>query len=244
MSENRPSISVDIEKVILPGSSELQRVALVYIDGEGYRVYAPSDANGYSIKWVRGYCVRQLDPDRPGTEIDVTGSIAAAAIRAVQGKLERIDRRDEAFCAVRICLQGHVLSSRSFSHDAGEHCTKCGSVCISVCEHCRTPIRGMDSDSLFFFRPSFCHQCGRAYPWMADKLDTARELLEHDDKLSDVERGQLWGLLQYVMTSPKADLAPAKRKLIGIKLETAAKATRELLLDLIAKYAAEMSKSG
>jgi hypothetical protein len=79
---------------------------------------------------------------------------------------------------------------------------------------------------------------------MADKLDTARELLEHDDKLSDVERGQLWGLLQYVMTSPKADLAPAKRKLIGIKLETAAKATRELLLDLIAKYAAEMSKSG
>jgi hypothetical protein len=40
------------------------------------------------------------------------------------------------------------------------------------------------------------------------------------------------------MSDPKA-LIPAKTKLIGIKLEKAAKVKRGLLLDLTAKYSAE-----
>jgi hypothetical protein len=77
---------------------------------------------------------------------------------------------------------------------------------------------------------------------MQDRLETARELLEHDDRLSLDERNQLWGLLQYVMSDPKADLVPAKRKLIEIKLGKAAQATREVLLDFLAKVAAESLK--
>ena len=78
---------------------------------------------------------------------------------------------------------------------------------------------------------------------MAERLNTARELLWNDDKLSLEERESLWGLLQYVMSDPKSDLVPAKRKLIDIKLEPALAATREFIENIIAKSIAETLKS-
>ena len=93
-----------------------------------------------------------------------------------------------------------------------------------------------------YIPPSFCYNCGRPYPWMENRLQTAKELLWHDDKLSFEERENLWGLLQYVMSDPKSDLVPAKRKLIDINLGKAAAATREIFTDLVAKYLAEISK--
>lgn len=78
---------------------------------------------------------------------------------------------------------------------------------------------------------------------MADRLSTAKELFDHDDKLSLEDREKLWGLLQYVMSDPKSDMVPAKRKLFEIGVSKALPATRELFLDFIAKYLAEMTKS-
>jgi hypothetical protein len=92
-------------------------------------------------------------------------------------------------------------------------------------------------------RPNFCHKCGHAYPWMEDRLKTAKELLNHDDKLSYDERENLWGLLQYVMSDPKSDLVPANKKLIEISLAKAAAATRDFVTSFMAQYFAEMSKS-
>jgi hypothetical protein len=77
---------------------------------------------------------------------------------------------------------------------------------------------------------------------MEDRLRTARELLNHDDKLSLEDREELWGLLQYAMSDPKSDLVPSKKKLIEISLAGAAAATRETLLDLLAKITAELLK--
>ena len=77
---------------------------------------------------------------------------------------------------------------------------------------------------------------------MDDKLRTAHDLLFHDDQLTYEERKELWGLLSYVMSSPKADLAPAKSKLISIKIQKAAAPIKDFVTDLLAKYAAEMSK--
>jgi hypothetical protein len=77
---------------------------------------------------------------------------------------------------------------------------------------------------------------------MEDRLQTARELLYHDDKLTEEDRERLWDLLQYVMSSPKADLVPAKRKLIDINLGKAGQVTREIITDLISKTIAEVLK--
>jgi hypothetical protein len=90
--------------------------------------------------------------------------------------------------------------------------------------------------------PSYCHGCGRAYPWMQERLATAKDLLDHDDKLLLEDRERLWGLLQYVMSDPKSDLAPAKRKLIDIDLEKAKEDTKDFIQGLIAKTIVEAGK--
>ena len=73
-------------------------------------------------------------------------------------------------------------------------------------------------------------------------MRTARALLNHDDKLTEDDRQALWPDLQYVMSNPKADLAPAKRKLIDIKLGKATEWVREAILDLTAKTIVEISR--
>ena len=90
-----------------------------------------------------------------------------------------------------------------------------------------------------FVPPSFCYNCAKPYPWMEDRLQTARDLLWNDDHLSLEDRENLWGLLRYVMSHPKSDLVPAKRKLIDIKLGSVLAATRESIENIIAKSIAE-----
>jgi len=78
---------------------------------------------------------------------------------------------------------------------------------------------------------------------MQDRLQTAKDLLYNDDKLSLEEREKLWGILGYVMSDPKADLVAAKKKLFEIEIAKALPATRDLLMDFMAKLTAEMMKS-
>ena len=150
------------------------------------------------------------------------------------------------YCDAQICVQGHVQSSEGY-FEGGERCAKCGAACIDQCQYCRTPIRGRLADSPLqnYDLPFYCRapECGRPYPWMLDKVETARELLYDIENLSQDERDELWDLLSFVMSDPKSGWALAKTKLIGIKLAKVSKASREALLDFIAKVAAEVMKS-
>jgi hypothetical protein len=158
------------------------------------------------------------------------------------------DRGYEGYDTARICEKGHVITQ--FAETSGtveDYCSKCGSKTVTACRHCEQKIRGHlhESGSLNFTEeppPKFCHKCGSPYPWMEDRLQTAKELLYHDDKLSQEDREKLWDLLRYVMSDPKSDLVPAKKKLIAIKLGKATAPIREAVLDLLARYFAEMSK--
>ena len=47
-----------------------------------------------------------------------------------------------------------------------------------------TVAQQVDRNLLTTDGPSFCHSCGTPYPWMDDKLRTAKDLLFHDDKLT------------------------------------------------------------
>lgn len=155
----------------------------------------------------------------------------------------------EGYDVAQVCLNGHVVNFFAGSqpqHNA-KFCSTCGERTIVQCPQCKTQIPGhyhMLGVISFLpdFVPAFCHNCGKPYPWMEDRLQTAKELLYHDDKLSLEEREKLWGLLQYVMSDPKSDMVPAKKKLFEIGIAKAAAGTRDVLLDLLAKYAAEMSK--
>ena len=249
-----------IEKALLGGAQleELQRVATVYRDGREFRVYAPSRATGHATEWAGLFSVRTPSKSPSGAgEIDVDDNLAARIIREVVDEFKRNALNsdiwslgtDGRFYPALICLHGHTIhvDSRDTLRANGgrreEHCEACGSRGISACVHCKTPIRGKAVMSrVDYILPAFCYNCGRAYPWMEDRLETARELLWHDDKLTLDDREKLWGLLQYVISDPKSDLVPAKKKLIESDLGKAAIATRDFMTDLLAKYFAEMSK--
>lgn len=249
------SAKVVIEQAVLRGSQQeqfSQRVATVYVDGgEEFHVMAPSKATGDALEWVEHFSVRQ--PTTHGYN-PVTDGRSASIIQKVVDELKRrkLDadiwrsgtNPDGRFVAAQICLRGHILNVNGTDFERGEHCSQCGESCIDSCQHCKVAIRGGEvyAPTTDYKLPYFCHKCGRPYPWMEDRLETAKELLNHDDKLSLEEREKLWGLLQYVMTDPKSDLAPAKKKLFEIGIAKALPATREFFLDLMAKLGAEMLK--
>src|SRR5580704_1635867 len=95
----------------------------------------------------------------------------------------------EGYDVAQVCLNGHLVNS--FAVSQPEHnenfCSMCGEKTISQCPHCKTNIRGyyhMLGVTSFLPEdtPAFCHYCGKPYPWMEDRLQTAKELLYHDDK--------------------------------------------------------------
>ncbi|MFZ0797599.1 MAG: DUF2321 domain-containing protein [Terriglobales bacterium] len=201
------------------------------------------------------FCVHQPNPEGINSEIAAEGACRNLAIKLLKEELEKIKRDarrpmglnpDGLYCDAQICLQGHVRSSEGY-FERGERCTKCGAPCIDECQYCKSPIRGRlaHSPGQHYDLPFFCHapKCGLAYPWMLDKLETARELLYDLENLSLEEREELWDLLKFVMCDPKSDWVPAKTKLIGIKLAQVSKASRDVLLDFTAKVAAEVMKS-
>jgi hypothetical protein len=245
---------VVLKQTVLHGSNHpelLQRVATVYIDDREYRVSAPAESRGNALDWFPHFIVTQLD--NFGAEVDIHDAFSLLALKVVREELEKQKRGassvegmhpDGLHCDAQICLKGHVQHCDGISFDPKAHCTKCGAACIDKCSRCREPIRGVQKyrPVTDYSRPQFCHGCGHSYPWMEDLLRTARELLDRDDKLSLEDRENLWDDLKYVMTDPKADLAPAKKKLIDIKLGKATGFVRETVLDLIAKTMAEVLK--
>jgi hypothetical protein len=247
---------VVIDNAVLKGSRDehfLQRVATVYVDSGEFRILAPPKATGDALEWRDHFLVRRPNPEAFGSEIVIMDGSEHSIIQQVVEELERrkLDadiwrlgvNPDGKYCAAQICRRGHVQSANGESYKPGEHCTQCGEACVDTCQHCKAPIRGNPVYGTGNYDcPSFCYKCGRPYPWMEDRLQTAKDLLYHDDKLLLEDRERLWGLLQYVMSDPKSDLVPAKKKLIEIDLGKAAAATKDFVTDLLVKYAAEMTK--
>jgi hypothetical protein len=247
---------IQIQNAVLRGLPQdwlFQRVASLYSsDGEAYYVYAPARAKGDALEWVEQFVVRQVSESGQG-ENDVTDGRKVFIINQVKVQLEKSklssdiwtsENNDAHYYSGQICLRGHVRSADGKSPVVKrEYCQQCGDAVINDCPSCEAPIRGQD---LYlnhkYLRPSFCYQCGRPYPWMGDRLQTAKELLYDDDKLSLEDREKLWDLLKYVMSDPKSDLVPAKRKLIEIRLAKAGAVTRDIVTDLVAKTIAEIAK--
>lgn len=144
---------------------------------------------------------------------DPTRECGQTRIRVVPKNQNLGVHPDGTHCAAQICLKGHVLHCDGASFESKGHCTKCGSTCIDKCQHCNEPIRGavQFQGRGSYTRPQFCHACGRAYPWMSERLMTARQLLNKDDKLTVQDRTELWDLLQDVMSNPTDELTPRRK---------------------------------
>ncbi len=213
---------------------------------------ATADMHGNAGRWMGNFRVQRQNPQGMISELAAEGACRVFAVKLSKEELAEMRRdakrpavlnADGLYCEAQICVQGHVQSSEG-SFAGGERCTKCGAACIDQCQYCRAPIRGRLANSplLHYDLPFYCHapECGLAYPWMLDKLETARELLCDIESLSLDERDELWDLITFVMSDPQSGWAQAKTKLIRIKLAKVSKESREALLDFTAKVAAEV----
>ena len=253
------TITVMIEQSALYGLDDdmsVQRIATVYVDGDPYNVVAPARLKGEALDFTDHFSVREPSKEALdfGAEFLVTDGRKNVILEAVKDELIR-RKRDDGRVVGRtpdglhydalICVRGHVKSYAGTPFSSKDYCGKCGSACIDECPNCHEPIRGMrvNATVTFYKPPSYCHTCGRPFPWMQERLRTAKDLLDHDDKLTLDDRTRLWDLLQYVMSDPKSDLAPAKKKLIDFDLEKAKESTKDFIQGLLAKTIVEATKS-
>ena len=180
------AVKVVIENAVLRGSPQeqlLQKVATVYLDGgDEYYVYAPSRATGNALDWLEHFSVRQLSHGNPSFGGEVVVRDLDRSTRIMLALTEELEKHEldadiwrnvnsqGRYCAAQICLRGHVQSMDGSDFKQDERCQQCGEICIDRCQNCKAPIRGAVVYSSDYTLPLYCYKCGRAYPWMADRL--------------------------------------------------------------------------
>jgi len=127
----------------------------------------------------------------------------------------------------QVCLNGHMINDSYHEYPAHnqEYCSKCGEPAIFKCPNCQTEIRGdykvpnVIGGGGLSKAPSFCHSCGKPYPWTAKKLEAAREMIMELDELTPEEKDKLDNSLDdLVSETPKTEVASLRFKKILKKL--------------------------
>lgn len=142
-----------------------------------------------------------------------------------------------------ICKNGHLISGDSNGNNSdNKYCRKCGAETITSCPYCNTPIRGryeMDGIADFTsyeYVPSYCHNCGKPYPWTETALKSANALINEDENLNSSEKQQLAETLPDLIVetpTPKTQLSIARfKKLFRKAASYTADGVKEIIVDI------------
>ena len=101
------------------------------------------------------------------------------------------------YAQAAICKNGHVETEDTSFYSGGRFCKKCGEEIINSCPNCGTAIQGEYYEPgvigiLPYTPPSYCHNCGKPYPWTMARIEAAKMLIEDTD--------ELWGYLREIQT--------------------------------------------
>lgn len=150
------------------------------------------------------------------------------------------------FDSALICLNGHLINDTSvkYPHHNSKYCDECGEATINCCQKCQAIIRGEYHmpDSLFisngeFDIPSYCHECGEAYPWTIEILNAAKELADILDEISEEDREELKKSLDdIVRDTPRTVVASTKFKRVLSKTgPEIATGFKNILIDVVSE---------
>jgi len=88
-----------------------------------------------------------------------------------------------------------------------------------------------------YYAASFCHDCGKPYPWTEGRLKAARDLAGEMEKLDTSEREALSKSLDdLVRETPQTQVAVTRFKKLMTKAgSVAAESFRKILVDVLAE---------
>lgn len=151
---------------------------------------------------------------------------------------------DSYYDTAQICTNGHVINSMAASSPQSnqKHCAECGAPTITACTSCGSGIRGFYHipgviGSFNFYAPSYCHNCGTAFPWTASSLEAAAELADELDELSSEEKEQLKNSFpDLVKNTPKTVVAETRfKKLMKKAGAEAYDGMKSILVDVVSE---------
>ena len=129
----------------------------------------------------------------------------------------------EWYDTAEICRNGHVTndSVNAYPLQSKKYCNDCGSPTIQKCEECNFDIQGYHHVPLvgsIYKTPSYCINCGTAYPWIMDKLLAAEELADLVDEFSEEDKKIISASLSdLVKDTPRSQVAAIRFKKIVSK---------------------------
>ena len=140
-----------------------------------------------------------------------------------------------------ICLNGHVLSS--YDANGQPYCEKCGAGTISNCTYCNKPIHGdyevpgVVAIGFKYYKPYYCWNCGKPYPWTEKILENAVEILSLDETIGETERELIKNAIpNLIVETPDTPVAVAKyKKGISQAAEFVKASMRQLLIDVVSE---------
>ncbi len=131
---------------------------------------------------------------------------------------------DNNYWAAKICTNGHIVDYGNGETDS--FCNKCGSKVLDSCNSCKAPIRGasryisMAYDDWYVYSsaelenmvlPYYCPNCGTAYEWTQNILNSAVELLSLEDSISQEHKDLIrTAIPDLIVDTPKSPVAIAK----------------------------------
>lgn len=151
---------------------------------------------------------------------------------------------NEGYDVAQICLNGHMVNSTAVSSPEfnEKFCQKCGAETITKCPFCTTPIRGyfhstgvisLAEDEI----PSFCHNCGKSFPWTESKIQAAQEFADELEELTKEDRELLKkSLPDLVRETPQSKIAESRFKRIMSKVgKESIESMRSILVDILSE---------
>ena len=153
------------------------------------------------------------------------------------------------FAIAHICLNGHVSTSKSDEFKTKRpFCSLCGELVITTCPKCETPIHGSFRKRSYiqnipyhyspgYSKPSYCFNCGAAFPWTQFSINAANELVKCAEQLNEAEKEDFkTSINDLLKNTPKTAVAEVKFKKYALKAGSEiAKGLKDILVDLVSE---------
>ena len=153
---------------------------------------------------------------------------------------------DDWYDLAQICLNGHVINAsvKEYPQFNKKFCDKCGAATITNCPICNAEIQGdYHGGDVFSLAdqkaPAFCPNCGKPYPWTEAKIQTAHDLAQELENISDDDKKILTQSIdEIVKDSPRTILIATRfKKILSKTSKPIVNAFRDILIDIVSETA-------